>query len=402
MPLTEIRNDLKRYRSMPPAWRKNFRDGIRANLARKPDDPLRLDAHDISLADVIAGTMRNGERVMESLLHGGEEGGVFEGAHLTDTATFRFLATGMFRQLADMAWTTPTLIANSLTTQTEATNAPRGRRLPAGVRIKSTDVKDGIGENEEYPVAGPSEFSILTGPVVKFGVIQKMSRELIQTDPTGGLAMDTVRQGEEAEAIKFDIWVLKFLTGVSNNYVANFSGADVSYNTYNAALPGGNANLVTSNPLGTLDAIQNVYNRGATFVNPGNGDLAMAGEVRQILVPHQLRVMAQHLKSITQVERVDTTTPATTYRTFGANPYDVNFDIVSSPWVYNVTGSATTWFAGDFRRAFFLAYLWQREITTRGAESDAAFFSDTFFMWKSSRACTFETRRPELVFKNTA
>ena len=346
-------------------------------------------------------TMKQGKDLTRALAHRRFDDceTILESAGATDTSTFRLLTAQLARRAFDMQFNLPDMLADKLTTK-GSTNFINGEVVPGVAIVGNTTIKQGIKENEDYPTAGPSEMYYNIPPTVKFGLIMRGTREMFIADQSGGQIMNAITESAQVEAYRFERYVLRTVLGIDNTF--KFNGT--AYNTYadNSTAIGCN-NLVTSNSLSDWQSWQNVLNAAAVVKHPINKDLTGVYP-SEILIPHQLVGMANIITSANTVEKVDNQTNATTYRMLGNNPMKGAISAIhSSSVIYDLTGSATTWYAGGrFADAFNISDVWGQETSTRGMESPEAFARDTWFQWKVSRRSVVWAKNIHKVFKCTA
>jgi len=207
----------------------------------------------------------------------------------------------------------------------------------------------------EVPEGHPYSDSTLTEKYVtaqniKYGRTISVSEEMVAFDQTGQILTRAMEIGEAAAQYKEKIIV----EGVQdlNSNVWRPSGVATAF--YSA----GNQNLISSNSFGesgmeTLNRTIQMQRNDAENSEYDNFIYIPKGRM-VVLVPSDLEVEAWQLAN-------SALTPESAEN--AANFFKGKFTVLSSPFI--TLRSATTWYAGDFARAFWWLQVWPLQTFTR-------------------------------------
>jgi hypothetical protein len=78
------------------------------------------------------------------------------------------------------------------------------------------------------------------------------------------------------------------------------------------------------------------------------------------------------------------------------------FEVLSSPLVFARDSSATSWFIGDFKRAFMYMENWPIQVIQAPPGNEAEFTEDVVARFKVTERGTVAVRDPRYVAKCTA
>jgi hypothetical protein len=122
-----------------------------------------------------------------------------------------------------------------------------------------------------------------------------------------------------------------------------------------------------------------------------------------VLVPQALEFRAKNIVNATATEQVDNQASAQTIRTTSGNPLaGMGLTILTSPLVSTVVGNSTTWFLGDFTKAFAYRELWPVTVATQNTSSESEFERDIVARFKVSECGVASVEEPRYVVKCTA
>jgi len=216
-------------------------------------------------------------------------------------------------------------------------------------------------EKQNYPEVTPPDEKIQTIKNYKYGGILSLTKEDLFFDQTGEL-LDRARQiGEEGARYRQE---LIFAVACDVN-TTSLSGAEL----YSA----GNANLLTSNAVGT-DGWEAVDNALLAKLDEKSKPIWVKGDRPIMVVPTGLDKTALKLQN-------------NEYGPMGTANLDVNlarnkFDVVLNPYL---TSSSTTWWYGAFRRQFRWEEVWPLEVFMRvGQDTEEGFKADVVQQHKCS------------------
>lgn len=291
------------------------------------------------------------------------------------------------------AWNNPEFIADRLcaTIPTDFS----GEKI-AGVGALGDDAES-INERDPYPMVGLGEQWVETPETTKRGFIVGLTKEAIFFDRTGQLLM-MAGQATEKLRINKEKRVLDTVLGIDSSYKRN--GATTAIATY-----GDNSgshdwdNLAASNALVDWTDIENDLLLFDGMTDPTNGEPIMVTP-RQIVVPTALAMTARRILNATEIRFGDGASSTT--QTISSNPVAGIAEILTSAYVKNRTGSASTWFLGDFQKAFAYMENWPITSVQAPTNSEAEFTQDIVMRWKVSERGTAAVIEPRAVVKNTA
>lgn len=266
----------------------------------------------------------------------------------------------------------PELIGGELLTQIPADTA-QPVMLP-GVTMVG-DKAQTVGENEEYPEVAIGEQYVTLPRVDKKGFVLSLTEETIFEDKTGQV-MDAFNRSVEFLAINREKMRLSTILGVTNTYSRN---GGPTQNTYgDTHTQGAGDNLIASNALvdkASLNASKAAFN---LLTDPDTGEPIMLGKDLVIVVPDALEWTVAEILNATEYQ----TTPSlgsTAVRMKTINPIYIGgrtYTPVSNQYVYTVGSSATSWWIGNFKKAFVERVVYPEQIQTQDRSSDLSFSRD--------------------------
>jgi hypothetical protein len=258
------------------------------------------------------------------------------------------------------------------------------------------DVAQVVEPGMPYPSVGFGEDWIETPSTTKRGFIVPVTREAVYFDRTN-LVLRNASQVGEALGLNKEKRILDVMIGAVNN----FKWRGTTYNTYQASTPW--VNVKSSNALANwanIDAVEQVF---ADLTDPNTGEpILIRGNT--LLVPSSLKATALQIVNATQVRFGDITSGTGT-QTVALNPvsfYNIESSRLLKARLTAATIATTTWFAGDFRRAFAYMENWPITVTQSPAHSDEDFNKDIVVRFKASERGAAAVIEPRAVVKSTA
>jgi hypothetical protein len=284
-----------------------------------------------------------------------------------------------------------------------------GEKIPGVARIG--DEAESVGEGKAYPTASFSEMWIETPQTTKRGMIVQVTRETVFFDRTG-LVLENAGEVGYWYGVNKEKRILDQVFGVTNSY--NFNGT--AYNTYQSSTPW--INVQASNQLIDAVSLNTALLLFDKMTDPFTGE-PIAVMADTMVVPSALHPTALALQRATEVwaaPGTTTDTPSTaggTWSThspniagypspFGGKIPTSQFKVLSSPLVYARDSSATTWFIGDFLRAFMYMENWPIQVIQAPPNNEVEFTQDVVARWKVTERGTVAVREPRYVAKCTA
>lgn len=260
------------------------------------------------------------------------------------------------------------------------------------------DEAEVVDEAQPYPTVGVNEEYVQTPPLKKRGFIVPVTREIIVADKTGRI-VKTCADTAKWLALNKTKRILDTVFGVNNTYKRNGS----AYNTYLTS--GAYINTVTTNALVDWTDVENGWLAFDALTDPNTGEPIGADLMARnltVIVPSALLWTARRVFQATEIRFGDGATGTTA--TYGANPLaaGAGFTIWSSPYVKARTGSASTWFMGDFKEAFAYMEAWGVETSQAPDNSEADFRRDIKLQFKVSEMGAAAVMEPRRVLKITA
>lgn len=252
-----------------------------------------------------------------------------------------------------------------------------------------------VKEKEAYPYAGMSSFFVDTPDTIKRGIILAITKEALFFDRTGRL-LDEAREIGRTIGLDRELRMLDVALGLVDVYKPNGNSAEATYQS-----SGSRTNVKASNALVDWTDVEAVELLFDDINDPVTGQ-PIDVTPNQIVVPKGLRKTADYL-----VNQTTTFSNARSRSATGAaepsyaNPTD-NYEVLSSPYVKNKQGNQTTWYEGEFQRAF--VYMENYGLSTVPAPQgiDAEFNRDIVQQFKSSERGAAGVLEPRRVVKSTA
>jgi hypothetical protein len=269
-----------------------------------------------------------------------------------------------------------------------------GEKIP-GVGALS-DKAQVVEPGMPYPSVGFGEDWIETPSTTKRGFIVPVTREAIFFDRTNLVLRNAATVGE-ALGLNKEKRILDVIIGAVNN----FKWKGTSYNTYQTSTPW--INVKTGNALvdwTDIDAVEQVF---ANMTDPNTGEPILIGGSTLLVAP-ELRATALRLVSATEVRTGDITSGAGT-QTIAANhltSYRVETSRLLKARLAAAGIATSTWYTGDFRRAFAYMENWPITVTQAPQNSEAEFSQDIVLRFKASERGAAAVLEPRAVVKSTA
>lgn len=370
---------LKEGREAEAEFMDNFRAGLRSGQIR---------ADEFSIRGLAEGLVEDGREWVASLDPAHES---LVEANVVNTAAFKNITGQIIYSEVMAAFEMPAFIGSGLV-RTISTRLS-GEKIPGVTRLG--DMAESVGEASPYPTAGFGEEWTDTPATTKRGFIVPVTKEAIFFDRTN-LVLERARQVGEWLGVNKEKRILDTVLGITTSYRRNGGAAQATY---------GDSpwdNLSASTPLVDWKSIETAELLFDAMTDPNTGE-PISIMPNTIVVPTGLRRTAELIVGASSVARVTpgyATSGNPTYATSG-NPVS-GYRVVTSPWVKNRTLSATTWFIGDFQKAFAYMENWPITVVQAPANSPAEFERDIVAQFKASERGAVAVMEPRQVVKCTA
>jgi hypothetical protein len=238
-----------------------------------------------------------------------------------------------------------------------------------------------------------------------FGKIISLTREAIFDDRSGELIGRARGLGEKGGQLRAKIITQTFevaartAQGESTSQAAVYMGTAISasnfYNADHSALidsAGTNANIVTSNGLGTDQAINSANTLFSKFVDENGEQVVITPQV--LVYPAALHQTAQELLYGTTKRSIS----ATLDEGHLGNVWRGRFDPIELTFL----SDDTTWYLGDPRKQMMWLWVWRPETKVQNADSESAFHAQIVLRYRFSwyGGCGHTDYR--FIVKNTA
>lgn len=377
---------------------ERFFDDFGAALQSNQVDPVR----DLRLRYLFEEFVEDGMEIVRSwdprsggMGPGGGNGAMILGLQedgFVSTANFAMIMGQITYSMVMQEYAKPVYLAEMLTT-----NQPtqfNGEKIPGMGEIG--DAAEEIAEGKPYPTVGFAEQFIETPVTTKRGFIVPVTKEAVFFDRIN-MVLQRASKVSEWVMVNKEKRVLDLVLGIVNNYRYN----EVDYDTYGAASGSRDwTNVKTSNPLTDWTSIEASELIFDAIEDPTTGEPVNVG-VPQLIVPSALKHTARRITRATNINHVDNQANASTIRTESANPLDP-YTCLSSQYIKKRSGSATTWWHGDFQRAFAYMENWPITSVSAPPSSELEFTHDIVHRDKVSERGVPAVMDPRLVVKNTA
>lgn len=252
-----------------------------------------------------------------------------------------------------------------------------------------------VQETEAFPYAAMSSYFVETPDTIKRGIILAITKEALFFDRTGRI-LEEAREIGRTIGLDRELRMLDVALGLVDVYKPNGNTAEATYQS-----SGSRTNVKASNALVDWTDVEGVELLFDDINDPVTGQLIDVVS-NQMVVPKGLKKTAEYVNSQTTTYETSRTAsatgaPAPKY----ANP-NSNYEVITSPYVKNKQGNQTTWYIGEFQRAF--AYMENYGLTTVQAPqgTDAEFNRDIVTQFKSSERGAAGVLEPRRVAKSTA
>lgn len=260
------------------------------------------------------------------------------------------------------------------------------------------DAAESILEGGVYPNAGMSERWIETPRTTKHGLIVEVTKEAVFYDRTGLVLR---RAGEVGRwlALNKEKRILDTVLGITTSYRVNGSAAQATYGDTHTN--GTFDNLAGSNTLADWTDIEVALLLFDAMTDPNTGE-PIDVRPNQIIVPSALKMTAERILSATQVRYGAPGSTSVVTQTDSPNPLaNQSFEVLSSQYVKDRTSSDSTWFIGDFARAFAYIENWPMTVVQAPDNNEAEFTRDVVARYKASEKGEPAVMEPRRAVKCT-
>ena len=309
-----------------------------------------------------------------------------------DTSAFSNITGQIVYSQVLQAWNDPAFIGDSLVTTIPTQFS--GEKIPGISGLG--DEAEAIAEGDEYPLVGNSEEWVETPETTKRGFIVPVTKEAIFFDRTG-LVLQRASETARWLRINKEKRILDVALGIVNVYKRN--GMTTAIATYGDNSGSHNFdNLAATNALVDWTDIENALLLFDGMTDPETGE-PIAVMPRQLVVPSALLMTARRVVNATEIRFGDGASATT--QTIAANPIG-SMEILSNPWVRARTSSTSTWFIGDFPRAFAYMENWPITSVQAPVNSEMEFTRDIVARFKVSERGAAAVIEPRYVVRCTS
>lgn len=315
-----------------------------------------------------------------------QEGGyrMLEAADAINTSLFANIQGQLFFNAIMRGYEQPELIGDSLVTIIPTTLS--GEKMP-GIAAVGDQVET-VGEGNPYPKAGTSEYWIETPETIKRGLLLDITKEAIFFDKTGILLTQASDIGRSI-AINREKRILDVVLGIQTVYKRNGSAAVATYTS---------TNTTTGNALLDWVSLDTADSKLAEQVDPDTGEPIVC-TAKVLIIPPVLRNLAKRIINATMTNQW---VSGLSRETRGdGNSLNQEMSIACNQYVKQRTGSDTTWFHGDPKRAFAYMQNWPISTESQPVGSDLQFERDIVYRYKTSERGAAAVLEPRNMIKAT-
>lgn len=271
-------------------------------------------------------------------------------------------------------------------------------RIPGVSRLG--DVTEEIDELQEYPTAGVGEEFVDTRPTKKHGTLVHASKEVMFFDRTGQV-LNQLRDVTTALAIDKEKRGLDMATGQITAYRYNGRSAVATYGDDSGDHDWDN--LAASNALADETDIENAMLLFDAITDPNTGEPVMIDLMNMgVLVPTALSRTLDRIINATEIREGDITSGAGR-QTIGPRYSKLSGLVhLSNQYVKNRTSSATTWFIGNFMKAFAYYENWPIQTPPVPPNNFWEVSKDVAHTFKVTERGEYQCVQPRVVVKCTA
>ncbi len=387
--------ELKRlYETMgPQAACQHLRDSL-ADRHLRPED--------FSLRDLAEATIPDGREFVRLLDPRSKSGGIdlMEAADSVDTAAFSNITGQIVYSKIMEGFSSEAFVASQMV-ETVPTRFS-GEKIPGIGQLG--DSAESIDEGKPYPQVGLTEDYIETPATTKRGLIVPVTKEAVFFDRTHLVLRRAAEVGEFLGLNKEKRLLDCLVDGNSTDHRYNWKGQ--TYATYlNSGASGPWVNEQGTTPLVDWTSVDAAEQLLSAILDPNTQEpiLVMADT---ILVCPELLHAARRIVTATEILQVDSRAQASTVRTVAPNPMAGSYRVVASRLLrarLAADSQATsTWYLGNFRKAFAYMENWPITVTQAPQNSEAEFTQDIVIRFKASERGAAATLEPRFVIKSTA
>ena len=355
-----------------------------------------LKPHDFSVSQLFDNFVENGHELRMSFnpRYGDASVPLLEAGGPVHTGHFANITGQIVYSMIMEAYRAPGFIGDSLFTTIPTIFD--GEKIP-GIGAIGDEAED-IAESQPYPLAGFSEEWIETPSPIKRGFIVPLTKEVVFFDRTGLMLK---RAADVATMIRInkEKRQLDIALGITTSYRKNGAVAEATY----ADSGSFGDNLQASNALSDWTDIENALLLFDALTDPNTGEPIALPSQFQLVVPTALLFTARRIVNATEIRYgAHGDTSASTVG-LSSNPLTgTPVTIESNPYVKLRTSSTSTYFIGDFKKAFAYMENWGITVQTAAPNSEAEFNRDVVNQWKVSERGAAAVIEPRYVVKCTA
>lgn len=353
-----------------------------------------LRPNDFSIRELFEAFVEDGREIVQSWSprSGGGASGVRLSEASIDTSDFSNITGQIVFSAILEGWNQPEFIGDRLmeTVQTDLS----GEKIPGISGLG--DYAETVDEGKPYPKVGLTENWVETPETTKRGFVVELTKESIFFDRTG-ILLRQAGEGARYLGINREKRMIDAALGMVDLYKRN--GATTAVATYGDNSGSHNwDNLAATNALVDWTDIENAMLLFDGMTDPDTGEpiVVMAP---QLVVPSALSWTARRILGATELRYGDGA--ANTTQTVGPN-FVPGYELITSPYVKARTSSASTWFLGDFRRAFRYMQNWPITPAQLSVGSEAEFYRDIVQAFKVSERGSVACVEPRYVVKCTS
>ena len=251
-----------------------------------------------------------------------------------------------------------------------------------------------IAPGTEYHAAGLDTGYIETPKTAKHGLIIPLTREAVFFDQTHHL-LDRASEVGEILAQNKERRILEVVLGLKNVYRSNGGPA---LTTYAAAIsPTQNWQNTLANELQDWESVERAEDKFGEMLDPISGNPILI-DPNTVLVMPPKRHLAHRLFYASSLSYESGSSTGMSIR----NPF-AKYRLVSSRLAYQMykmqPNADTTWFIGNFRKAFAYMENWPITVTQSLPGSEADFTQDVLIRFKASERGTPAVLDPRYVVR---